>query len=228
MYVIPRLSPSDWLALAVFFISWAGYAWFSEQSRWSSKGLTGKSHEFRLEWAYRMLAREVRIVDSNLIGNLMGSVSFYANTTIYIIAGLLAALGALDKLINLSANLHLGGAGSRELIELKLLLLLGSFVYAYFKFTWSLRQFNLYSILVGAAPNGHRGEAEIDRYATRLASLNSLAGDDFNRGIRAYYFGLAALSWLVNPLLMAIFSISVLLILYHRDYRSPAQRVLST
>ena len=29
---------------------------------------------------------------------------------------------------------------------------LASFVFAYFKFTWSLRQFNLLSILVGAAP----------------------------------------------------------------------------
>lgn len=226
MYALQHLSLADWLALSVYFVSWGGYAWLSEQSRWSSRGLIGKSHEFRLEWAYRMLAREVRIVDSSLIGNLMSSVSFYANTTIYIVAGLFAALGASDKLISLSADLHLGGTASRELLDLKLLLLLGSFVYAYFKFTWSLRQFNLFSILVGAAPHGQRGTPEIDGYAARLASFNSLAGDDFNRGIRAYYFGLAALSWLVNPVLMAVFSISVLLILFHRDFQSAARRAM--
>jgi uncharacterized membrane protein len=227
MYALPHLSLADWLAIAVFFSCWAGYAWFSEQSRWSRVGLVGRSHDFRLEWAYRMLERDVRIVDSSLIGNLMGSVSFYANTTIYIVAGLLAALGAAEKLIGITADLHFGGAGNRELLELKLVLLLGSFVYAYFKFSWSLRQFNLLSILVGAAPNGRRGEPETDRYAARLAAANSLAGDDFNRGIRAYYFGLAALSWLVNPVLLGIVSVAILLILYHRDYRSAAQRALS-
>lgn len=227
MHAIPDLALSDWLALAVYFFCWTGYAWFSERSRWSSAGLVGRSHDFRLNWAYRMLEREVRVVDASLIGNLMSSVSFYANTTIYIIAGIFAALGTADKLIHVTADLHLGGAGNRGLLELKLILLLGSFVYAYFKFNWSLRQFNLLSILVGAAPSGQRGETEIDRYATRLAALNSLAGDDFNRGIRAYYFGLAALSWLVDPLLLGILSIGVLLILYHRDYRSDAQRALS-
>lgn len=227
MYALPHLSPADWLALAVYFSCWAGYAWFSEQSRWSRIGLIGRSHDFRLEWAYRMLERDVRIVDSNLIGNLMSSVSFYANTTIYIVAGLFAALGASDRLISITSDLHFGGAGNRELLEMKLVLLLGSFVYAYFKFSWSLRQFNLLSILVGAAPTGRRGEHEIDRYARKLAAANSLAGDDFNRGIRAYYFGLAALSWLVNPILLAAVSVAILLILYRRDFRSPAQHALS-
>lgn len=227
MYAIPLLTPIDWLALAAYFICWAGYAWFSEHSAWSRIGLIGRSHDFRLEWAYRMLEREIRIVDSGLIGNLMSSVSFYANTTIYIVAGLFAALGAADKLINVTADLHLGGTGNRELLELKLVLLLGSFVYGYFKFSWSLRQFNLLSILVGAAPCGRREDPEISRFATRLAAANSLAGDDFNRGIRAYYFGLAALGWLINPMLMILLSLGVLFILYHRDYLSAAQRALS-
>jgi uncharacterized membrane protein len=54
-----------------------------------------------------MLAREVRVTDSTLIGNLVTSVTFYANTTIYIIAGLVAALGAADKLLNFTADLPL-------------------------------------------------------------------------------------------------------------------------
>ena len=35
---------------------------------------------------------------------------------------------------------------------MKLLLLLMVFIVAYFKFTWSLRQFNMLSLVVGAAP----------------------------------------------------------------------------
>jgi len=226
MHALPHLSAIDWFSLAVFFACWAGYAWFSEHSRWGAGGLIGTSQNYRLAWAYRMLERDIRVMDSTLIGNLMTSVSFYANTTIYIIAGLLAALGASDKLLSFAAELPFGGAGNRELLEIKLMLLLVSFVFAYFKFTWSLRQFNLLSILVGAAPMGKTGEAGIDIYAHRLAGANNLAGDDFNRGIRAYYFGLAASGWLLNPLLLAALAVIVLIVLFRRDYRSAALHIL--
>ena len=195
MHALPHLTAVDWISLAIFLASWAGYAWFSEHSRGGS-------------------------------GNLMTSVSFYANTTIYIIAALGAALGAADKLLSITAELPFAGVGNRELLEVKLMLLLASFVFAYFKFTWSLRQFNLLSILLGAAPTGRAGEPGIDAYARRLAGANNLAGDDFNRGIRAYYFGLAASGWLLSPFALAVLAIAVLAVLYRRDYRSSAVDVL--
>ena len=226
MHALPHLAVIDWLALAVFFVCWAGYAWFSEHSRRGAGGLIGTTRNYRLQWAYRMLERDVRVMDSTLIGNLMTSVSFYANTTIYIIAALGAALGAADKLLSVTAELPFAGLGNRELLEIKLMLLLASFVFAYFKFTWSLRQFNLLSILLGAAPTGGRGDPGIDAYAQRLAGANNLAGDDFNRGIRAYYFGLAASGWLLSPVALAALALTVLIILYRRDYRSSAVAIL--
>ena len=189
-------------------------------------GLIRTSQTYRLLWALRMLERENRVMDSTLIGNLVTSVSFYANTTIYIIAGLVAALGASDKLVSITADLPFGGAGNQELLEIKLMLVLACFVFAYFKFTWSLRQFNLLSILVGGAPFGKRGEPGIDTYAQRLAGTNSLAGDDFNRGIRAYYFGLAASGWLLNPAALGALAVIVLVVLYRRDYQSAALHIL--
>ncbi len=226
MHALPHLSSLDWIALAVFFACWAGYAWYSERSQAGAGGLIRTSQNYRLEWAYRMLEREIRVTDSTLIGNLVTSVSFYANTTIYIIAGLVAALGASDKLFSVTSELPFGTSGNRELLEIKLMLLLASFVFAYFKFTWSLRQFNLLSILVGAAPQGKADEPGIDTYARRVAGANNLAGDDFNRGIRAYYFSLAASGWLINPMLLAALSLIVLVVLFRRDYRSPALLLL--
>jgi uncharacterized membrane protein len=226
MHALPHLAAIDWISLAIFFASWGGYAWYSEHSQRGANGLIHTSQRYRLAWAYRMLERDQRVTDSTLIGNLVTSVSFYANTTIYIIAGLVAALGASDKLLSFTADLPFGGAGNRELLEIKLMLLLGSFVFAYFKFTWSLRQFNLLSILVGAAPCGKMGEPGIDIYAQRVAGANNLAGDDFNRGIRAYYFGLAASGWLLSPALLGTLAIAVLVVLFRRDYRSPALKLL--
>lgn len=220
MQTLQTLSTADWLALVTFLACWGGYTWFSEHSRWCCKGLIGHLHGFRLAWAYRMLERELRMPDASLLGNLMGSVSFYANTTIYIIAGLVAAMGAADQLLSLSSDLALGGSNSRRLLEIKLMLVLASFVYGYFKFTWALRQFNLLSILIGAAPQGSRDDPEVERYGQRVAGIHNLAGDDFNRGIRAYYFGLAASGWLLSPLLLGVLSLSILVVLYRRDYRS--------
>lgn len=225
MHALPHLSSLDWLALITFFACWAGYAWFSEHSRWGEHGLVKTSQHYRMAWAHQLLSRENRVADSALIGNLVTSVSFYANTTIYIIAGLVAALGASEKLISVTAELPFGGAGNRELLEIKLMLLLASFVFAYFKFTWSLRQFNMLSILVGAAPEAGT-QAANERYARRLAGTNNLAGDDFNRGIRAYYFGLAASGWLLHPLLLAAMALVVLIVLYRRDFRSPTLALL--
>jgi uncharacterized membrane protein len=226
MHAFPHLSAVDWISLVIFFASWAGYAWFSEHSRWGDSGLIRTSQAYRLDWAYRMLERDVRVTDSTLIGNLMTSVSFYANTTIYIIAGLVAALGAAEKLMTVTADLPFGELGNRELLEIKLMLVLASFVFAYFKFTWSLRQFNLVSILVGAAPFGKTGEPGIDLYARRVAGANNLAGDDFNRGIRAYYFGLAASGWLLSPYVLGALAFVVLIVLYRRDFRSAALDIL--
>jgi uncharacterized membrane protein len=151
------------------------------------------------------------------VGNLMQNVSFYANTTIYVIAGLLALLGTMDKLIDAASDLPFARAVSREVWEVKLLLLLMVFVVAYFKFTWSLRQFNMLSILIGAAPPPGEGTEED---AQRFAKVNSLAGDEFNRGIRAYYFGLAAVFWFVQPWLFVAVTTLIVLVLYRRDFLS--------
>ncbi len=221
-----QISLPDTLAVVWFMACWVGYGYFSEYGPIARRGLIGISHGYRVGWARQMLAREVRIVDSALVGNLMTSVSFYANTTIYIIAGLMAVLGTLDTAISVAEGLPFTRAAGRELWEVKLLLLLGIFVFAYFKFTWALRQFNLLSILIGAAPMPSTDEAERERFAGKLAAVNTLAGDEFNRGIRAYYFGLAALSWFVQPWLFLAVTTVIVAVLYRRDFASRTLSVL--
>ena len=87
----------------------------------------------------------------------------------------------------LTANLGFLVAANRETWTLKLFVLIVVFIYAFFKLTWSLRQFNRCAILIGAAPlpdqiddAGRRG------WARRLGRLNTLAGDDFNLGPVSY------------------------------------------
>lgn len=223
---LAQLAPADWTALGWFLVCWIGYGRLADQGIGERMGLVGASHRHRLAWSRRLLERENRIADAALVGNLLSSVSFYANTTIYIIAGLVAVMGTLDKVISVTAEIPFSRPVSRELWEVKILLLLAAFVVAYFKFTWSIRQFNFLSILIGAAPEPKSSADELDRHANRIARVNSYAGDEFNRGIRAYYFGLAAVSWFVHPWMFVGVTALIVFIMARRDFASPTPAVL--
>ncbi len=56
--------------------------------------------------------------------------------------------------------------------------------------------------------------------------MNSYAGDEFNRGIRAYYFGLAAVSWFVHPWMFIALTAMIVLVMARRDFASPTLAVL--
>ena len=226
--LLTLFSVADWLALGLFLSGWIGYTYYADRAARSARGLRGVTHRHREAWGRQMVFRENRIVDAALTGNLMNSVSFYANTTIYIIAGLMAVAGTLDRLVSFTEDLPFARVTTREILEAKLFLLIGIFVFAYFKFTWSLRQFNFLSILIGGAPPREEPEAVLQTYAERFAVVNTLAGDEFNRGIRAYYFGFAALAWFAHPALFMALTVTILLVLFRRDFHSKTLRALDT
>ncbi|MDB5801583.1 MAG: putative rane protein [Rhodocyclales bacterium] len=216
----------DWTGLIWFMICWAGYERIVDRGWRGRITLLEETHRLRLGWAKQMLVRENRIVDAALVGNLVNSVSFYANTSIYIIAGLFATLGALDRFIETAAELPFAHAISREALELKLLMLIAVFVVAYFKFTWSLREFNVLSIIMGAVPPKESDPEELELFAQRTAAVNTCAGDDFNRGIRAYYFGMAILAWMITPSLFMIATTLIFIVLARREFDSEVLRAL--
>jgi len=226
--IFALLTPLDWFAVGFFVLCFRGYGYiFDVSSRFGQKGLARKTHEYRRLWASELVKRTNRVSDTALIGNLVNSVTFYANTTIYIIAGLFALLGTLDQLVNITADLPFSREVSRGLMEIKVLLVLAVFLVAYFKFTWSLRQFNLLTILVGAAPDSQSDAEYNANYVERTARINSLAGDEFNRGLRSYYFGIASVTWMIHPGLLVAFSALIVFVLIRRDFYSEALQIMS-
>jgi uncharacterized membrane protein len=111
--------------------------------------------------------------------------------------------------------------------ELKILLLVAIFVYAFFKFTWSLRQFNVASVLVGAAPKVPRQAEDEAAYIDHGARVSHLAAEHFNYGLRAYYFALGAMAWFINGWLFMAATAWVALILYWREFRSEALQAIT-
>jgi uncharacterized membrane protein len=211
-------SLADLLAPVWFVLCWLGYTYYADGER-PRRNLTRVMHTYRIVWARQMLERDNRMVDTQIIANLMRSGSFFASTSMFILAGLIAVLGARQQAMAVLAELPLAVASSAPLWDAKVLLLIFLFVYAFFKFTWAFRQYNYCLILVGCAPApGQPTDARLG-IAERLARIASSTGRHSNRGIRAYYFGLAALSWFIHPWLFMALTVWVILVLYRREFR---------
>ncbi len=207
----------DALALAVFAAAWLGYATVVDRvPAIRDRSVLSAMDEHRRRWMHAMLARDNRIADVAAIGNLMNSTAFLATTSIFILGGLVALLGAPDLGRRVVSTLPWAAVPSEALWEVKIGLLLVIFVNAFFELTWALRQFNYTSILVGSAPVSATETAPADVAARVL----NRAARHFNTGLRSYYFGLAALAWVVHPLALALASFFVLRELHRREFRS--------
>jgi uncharacterized membrane protein len=220
----------DWLAVVAFFVAWIGYARFTRRRAAVQPTLLAASNQVRRQWMLQATRREVRVVDGVVVQNLSTSPSFFASTTILIIGGLLALLGTGDHASALVAEIPFAARTSALLLDLKLVLLTGIFVYAFFRFTWSLRQYSFGALLVASAPEhdefARLGDAARERFADRAGGVVGLAAESFNDGLRAYYFAFAAAAWLFSPLALMLCSAGVVWILYQREFHSEALALL--
>jgi uncharacterized membrane protein len=145
-----------------------------------------------------------------------------------IIAGLLTVTASTDRALEIASALPWVQSSSILAWELRLLSLVVLFVFAFFKFTWALRQVGFCSVLVGSAPlpSQHYSDEELEQYAQGAADVLSLAGQQFNHGLRSFYFGLAMLAWFINPWLFMLASLWVVVVLYLREFKSEALKAL--
>jgi uncharacterized membrane protein len=222
------MQPADGLALGVFFVGWIGYVRFA---RWLSHrrvSVLATTNRIRHAWMLQTTLREVRILDGAVAQNMASSPSFFASTTIFLIGGLVAALGA-DKSSELVRSLPFAAQTPVGLFDLKLLLLTGLYVHAFFRFTWSMRQYSFGALLIGAAPAAElfrQDEPARQAYAARAGHVMGLAAETFNDGLRAIYLSFAAMLWFMSPLAMMLGTASVIAVLYRREFHSEILGVL--
>ncbi|WP_372737629.1 DUF599 domain-containing protein [Neptunomonas sp.] len=221
----------NWLnlaALAWFLICFRGYIFYVKRKSLTTPCLVSVMHMYRQEWMLRVMERENRIADTSAIANLERSVSFFASTTMLILAGLMTVLGSTDKAIDLVADIPFAIMATRQEWELKILLLIVLFIYAFFKFTWSLRQYGFASVMVNGAP---LPDAQIPQQvrqvnADRIAKMTSKAANNFNTGLRTFYFSQAVLGWFINPVLFMGLATFIVYILYRREFKSSTLHIL--
>lgn len=228
--VLALLPWLDWVAVVGFFVGWAGYAYLARQRSGTTLSVLGATNAVRRDWMLQTTYREVRVIDGVVMQALSSSSSFFASTTILIIGGLLAVLGT-DKASEVVRDLPFAARTSTLIFDMKLILLLGIFVYAFFRFTWSMRQYTFGALLVAAAPEArHFDAAGLSReaFADKAGRVVGLAAETFNDGLRTYYFAFAAIGWFFSPVVFMLATIGVITILYGREFRSEVLRVLAS
>jgi uncharacterized membrane protein len=211
------LTPLDLLALAAMVFCWQGYAVVFDRLLPRRAGLNQNLKAVRLAWMRRLLERENRITDAALVGQTMQSVAFFGSATLLVLAGVVGVIGSADSAWQLTREIRFFTKTSKEVFELKLFVLAGLFAFAFFQFTWALRQYNYLCAMIGAAPPSTASAEERERVAAPLAELMTLAVTSFNGGLRAHYFSVATLLWFVGPIAFMLGSLAVLVVLLRRQ-----------
>ena len=219
----------DWAAVALFFAAWVGYATWAKQRTEVRPAVLALTNRERMRWMLQASRRENRVLDAIVVQNLSTSPSFFASTTILIIGGLLAVLSRTEQASELVREIPFAARTSLIVFDMKVVLLTAIFVYAFFRFTWSLRQYTFGALLVAAAPDFESWTSEPQRhaFASRAGRVMGLAAETFNDGLRAYYMAFAATAWFFSAWAFMAGTATVLVVLYRREFHSDVLAVLA-
>jgi len=229
MKILQLLPWADWLALVFFLGIWLAYAQFARYGAEGQTSVLALTNHYRRLWMLQATARDPRMLDGIITQNLSNTPTFFCSTTLLILGGLFALLGTTDRAAELVREIPFAVQTPMLVFEFKILVLVVIFIYAFFRFSWSMRQYTFVSLLIGSMPPPRSfaaGEHDRDFHAARAARMTGLAAETFNSGLRAYYFSFAALGWFFSAGWFALSTLLVVGVLYRREFRSEVLDVL--
>ena len=215
-----NLTPLDLGAMTLFLLCWLACEPMIRMIGRRRGALNADLDLMRAAWMRAMARREIRMVDSQLLGHTINSASFFASANLILIAAVGGVLfGGEAALSNLPA---VGVEAPARVMEVKFALISVCLARGLLDFIWAIRQLNYTVALVGAAPDSTSDVDHLDAYALTAAEVLNPAMHGFNRGVRVYYFALAAGAWLIHPLFLGIGALLAIGLLAWRQSLSPA------
>ncbi len=135
-------SAVDFIALLWFLAAWIGYSFVIELTPRGRTGLNGLMHRYRGLWMERMLARDARMMDGQVIGALQNGTAFFASTSLIALGGAVTLFHSTEDMLTIIAALPFGAAITHVQWEMKVVGLMIIVIYAFFRFAWSYRLYN--------------------------------------------------------------------------------------
>ena len=179
----------------------------------------------RRAWMMNMAGRENRFLDSQLMGHVINSASFFASANLIIIAAAAGALFGGDTVWRSVKDIALIDHAPRWLFDAKMAVIILTLSRGLLDFIWSLRQMNYCIAAFGAAPERSTRE-RLSAYGEAVADILNPAVSSFNAGVRGYYFALASAAWLVGPWSFMVVTAGAMGLLVWRQRRSRAARAI--
>lgn len=225
----------DLIAFVWFIATWVGYALFAKYAAKKRNSLSSVLYRYRQEWVKKLSTSGMSEVDAELLASLERQVSFLASTSLIILASLATVLGTASDIFMNASSLWFVSEASQGEVQLKMLLMICIFIYSFFTFTWSIRQYGFCFILFGSSFQTVKYYKEDDNYRAlaanrdyeEMAKVLDRAAHSYNYGIRAYYFAMAALAWFINDWAFMIACAVTLYVLYRREFLSSSLKALA-
>lgn len=175
----------------------------------------------RRAWMVNMAGRENRFLDSQLMGHVINSASFFASANLIIIAAAAGALFGGDAVWRSVRDIAIIDQAPRWLFEAKLAVVILALSRGLLDFIWSLRQMNYCIAAFGAAPETASRDV-LQAYGSAVAAVLNPAVSSFNAGVRGYYFALAGAAWMLGPWAFIAATLGALSLMFWRQRRSRA------
>ena len=218
------LQPLDIAATVFVVLSWFVLGYLIEHPPKSRPSVTVLVSDRRRDWMRVFVTREPRIFDSQILASLRQGTSFFASTCIFAIGGVLALAKNTDPLVGVAQEIT-ATTTPVLLIELKLAFVALFLTVAFLKFVWANRVFGYCAVLMSAVPNDANDPQALP-LAAQAAELNIRAAMNFNRGLRAMYFALGALAWLLGPIPLILAAAVVIWVVWSREFASVPRDIL--
>lgn len=216
----------DYAAVLLLIGTWQWIGWRIEHPPQKKQSVSMMMDDFRRVWMREMVTRQPRMFDAQVVAAMRQGSTFFASTTMIAIGGGLAVLGNTESLAGVASDLAIGSAPAL-VWEVKILVVILLLANAFLKYVWAHRLFGYCAILMAAVPNDVEDPQAYPR-AEQAAEICVTAARSFNRALRATYFALASLAWILGPFALILGTVITLGVLYRREFASHSRTVLLT
>jgi uncharacterized membrane protein len=222
-FPIGSFTTLDAVAVGMLLFLWVLTGWLVENPPKNRLSVSFLMADYRRDWMRQFVTRQPRIFDANVIDSLRQGTAFFASACMIAIGGGVALIGNTAKLEGLAQDLTIMADG--VVLELKIFLMIAFLANALLKFIWAHRLFGYCTIMMAAVPN-EATDPEAYRRAAQAAEINITSAKSFNRGLRAIYFALASLAWLLSPWALLVTTLVASGVLIRREFASTSRLVI--
>lgn len=213
----------DGIAVGLIILAWFAIGYAIDNPNAARPSVSVLMANYRRQWMRQHVTRDPRVFDALLVSNLRQAAAFFASTCLVAFGGGLALIGNPERLANVAQDLLLDDAPN-VVWDVRIFLVLIFLANGLFKFVWAHRLFGYCAVIMGSIPNEVNDEAFAR--SKQAGEINVSAARSFNRGIRAIYFALGAVAWLLGPIALLCATAGTVAVLWRREFASHSRKVL--